>query len=86
MRTTVTVDDDLMAALQQLARERGATFKDVLNSTVRAGLRPPGEAAPDYQMPTKRLGLRADLNLDKALRLASDLEDDEVVRKLELRK
>lgn len=86
MRTTVTVDDDLAAALQQLARERGTTFESVLNATVRAGLRPPGEAANAYRMPTRRLGLRPDLNLGKALRLASDLEDDEVVRKLELRR
>lgn len=86
VRTTVTVDDDLMAALQQLARERGTSFKDVLNATVRAGLHPPGEATPAYRMPTRRMGLRPEVDLDKALRLASDLEDEEIVRKLELRK
>ncbi len=80
------MDDDLLAALKQRARERGASFKDVLNDAVRTGLRPPGEAATDYRLPTRSMGLRPDLNLDKALRLAADLEDDEVVRKLELRK
>jgi hypothetical protein len=37
-------------------------------------------------LPTRRLGLCPGVDLDKALRLAGELEDDEVVRKLELRK
>ena len=86
MRTTVTLDDDLLATLQQLAAERGGTFKDVLNATLRAGLRPPGEPGAVYRMPTRRMGLRPEFDLDRALRLASDLEDDQIVRKLELRK
>lgn len=80
------MDDDLAATLQQLARERGTSFKDVLNATLRAGLRPHrGDEAP-YRMPTRRLGLRPGVDLDQALRLAADLEDAETVRKLELRK
>jgi hypothetical protein len=30
------------------------------------------------------LGVRAGINLDKALRLAGELEDEEILRKLEL--
>ena len=86
VRTTVTLDDDLVAVLQQLASERGASFKDVLNATVRAGLQPPTREHPPFRMPTRRLGLRPGVDVDRALRLAADLEDEEVVRKLELRK
>jgi hypothetical protein len=86
MRTTVTLDDDLVASLQQLARERGATFKDVLNAAVRTGLRPPTAQRHPYRMPTRPMGLRPGVDLDRALRLASDLEDSEAVGKLQLRK
>lgn len=86
MRTTLTLDDDLFATLQQLARERGASFREVLNATVRSGLQPPLADRPAYEMPTRRLGLREGVDMDEALRIASDLEDAETVRKLELRK
>lgn len=86
MRTTVTLDDDLIATLQQLAKERNTPFKDVLNATVRAGLQPSSTDRRPRPLPTRRLGLREGVDLDAALRLAADLEDAEVVRKLELRK
>lgn len=85
MRTTVTLDADVAAALKQVARERGTSFKQVLNEAVRAGLRPPAEHRR-YRMPTSDLGLKPGIDLDKALALAADLDDGEVVRKLHLRK
>lgn len=53
--------------------------------SVRGLARSAGEAEP-YRTPSRPLGLRAGIDLDKALGLASDLEDAEIVRKLELRK
>lgn len=85
MRTTVTLDADVASALEQAARERQVSFKKVLNDAVRAGLRKAGEPRP-YRLPTRRMGLREGIDLDKALALAADLEDREVMRKLELRK
>jgi len=87
MRTTVTLDPDVAAELKELARQRGVSFKEVLNSTVRVGLAA-GSAtrACAYRLPTARLGLRPGLSLDGALRLAAAMEDEETVRKLELRK
>ena len=38
MRTTVTLDDDVVAALRASARERRTSFKEALNTAVRAGL------------------------------------------------
>ncbi len=86
VRTTLTLDEDVAAALQALAAERGMTFKEAVNSTLRAGLSPRDERAKPYRVPARRLGLRPSVDLDKALRLAGQLEDDEIVRKLELRK
>ena len=41
MRTTLTLDDDVAAALKRLRREKDTTLKQVLNDTLRKGL---GEA------------------------------------------
>ncbi len=85
MRTTVTLDDDLAATLQEIARSRRAPFKQVLNEAIRVGLR--GESASKaFTMPTHALGVKPGVDLTHALRIASDLEDDEIKRKLDLGK
>lgn len=86
MRTTVTLDPDVVAKLQATVRERGLSFKVVLNEALRAGLSGPAPEAGHYRFPSRSLGLRNGVDLDHALGLAADLEDSEVVRKLELRK
>ena len=57
MRTTVTLDPDVAAELKELARQRGVSFKEVLNDAVRAGLAA-GTEARAYRLPTARLELR----------------------------
>ena len=39
MRTTLTIDDDVAAELEQLRRTRDATLKDLINEALRRGLR-----------------------------------------------
>lgn len=85
MRTTVTLDEDVAAALAERARERGETFKTALNETLRAGLAT-GRRRRPYRMPARALGMRPGVDLDRALALAAASEDDELERKLELRK
>lgn len=84
MRTTVTLDPDVEAKLKATMRERGISFKAALNDALRAGLSRPAQAARPYKMPTARLGFR--LNIDKALQIASEMEDEEILRKRELGK
>jgi Arc/MetJ family transcription regulator len=86
MRTTVSLDEDLAARLRQMAKERDISFKEALNTTLRAGLGSQGGRARPYRVRPRRMGLRPGVDLDRALRLASALEDEETVRKLELRK
>ena len=86
MRTTVTIDPDLAAKLRRIARERGISFKEALNTMLRAGMGARAVTARAYRLRARRLGLRAGIDLDKALHLASALEDEETIRKLELRK
>jgi hypothetical protein len=86
MRTTVTLDPDVAAKLKEVARERGVPFKAALNDAVRAGLGGSGRTARRYRMPARRMGVRPGVDLDRSLRLAGELEDAELVRKLALRK
>ncbi len=86
MRTTVTLDADVVAALRAVARERDVSFKVALNDAVRAGLAAGRPASRPYRVHPRSMGLRQGIDLDQALRLAADLEDAESVRKLELRK
>ena len=86
MRTTVDLDPDVDARLRALARERGVPLRTVINDALRAGIQPGAGAAAPYRLPTRRLGVRPGIDLDKSLRLAAQFEDDEIVRKLDLRK
>jgi class 3 adenylate cyclase len=86
MRTTVTLDADVAARLKAVARERRISFKQALNSAVRAGLGAERRAGRGFRQYAQAMGLRPGLTLDKALQLAAALEDEEVVRRLERRK
>jgi hypothetical protein len=87
MRTTVTLDEDVAAKLKRLARERDMSFKEALNATVRRGFERGEQKPRPYRLPPpQRLGARPGVNLDKALQLAGELEDAEIIRKLRLGK
>jgi hypothetical protein len=86
MRTTVTLDPDVVEQLKALARRRNLSFKAALNSAVRAGLAAERGGSRAYKVPTRLMGLRPGIHLAHALRLADSLEDEEIARKLELRK
>jgi hypothetical protein len=87
VRTTIDLDPDVDARLRALARERGVPLRTVINDALRMGTRPEsGGAVESYKLPSRPLGVRPGIDLDKALRLAGEIEDDEIVRKLDLRK
>ncbi|WP_343708115.1 antitoxin [Mycobacterium sp.] len=81
----MTLDADVVAALRRATRERGTSFKDVLNDAVRRGLSGEPTGRP-YRTPSRDMGLRAGFDIDKALALAAADEDAEIMRKLALRK
>lgn len=86
MRTTVNLAADLAARLRALARDRDTTLSEVVNATLRQGLAGGPPPACAYRLPTQRMGLRPGLDLTHALAAAAALEDEEIARKLELRK
>ncbi len=83
MRTTLTLDADV-AALVKKAMRSGRSLKEVVNDALRRGLGESREAAPFTQR-TFDMGEPL-VPLDKALQLAADLEDEELVRKMAIRK
>jgi hypothetical protein len=85
VRTTVTLDSDVAAALQRAARERGVSFKAVLNDAVRRGLST-DSVRRVYRTPSRDMGLLPGFDIDKALTLVAADEDAEILRKLDLRK
>jgi hypothetical protein len=88
VRTTLTLEDRLFKELKQLAHETDAPLKEVIDKALREGLQRL-RAAPrskPYRAKTFNLGQPTGINLDKALDLAAAGEDEEIVRKMALRK
>ena len=88
MRTTLTLDDPLAKELKKLAVETGQPFKNVVNETLRAGLRRPNVAPRRaYRLIPVAMGApKPGVDLGKALQLADQLEDGAITTKLEQRK
>ncbi|AEF35798.1 MULTISPECIES: hypothetical protein [Mycobacteriaceae] len=78
MRTTVTLDDDVEQLIRRRMAERQLSFKQALNEAIRDGSA--GRATPQFQTRTADLGVPS-VNLDRALQLAADLEDEELIRR-----
>lgn len=78
VRTTVTLDPDTAALIRRRMSERGISFKQALNEAIRAGAGD-NRAAP-FRTATAALGVPV-VNLDRALQLAAELEDEELVRR-----
>lgn len=86
MRTTVTLDPDVLEQLKEAARRRNQSFKTTLNETVRAGLAAERGGRRPYKIAPRKMHLREGVDLTHALGLADALEDQEILRKFALRK
>jgi hypothetical protein len=89
MRTTLTIDDKLAIALKKRAFETGKSFKEVVNEVLRAGLTANQELPKAKPFKVKSFAMGEPLpgiNLVKANQLAGELEDEEIIRKMRLRK
>lgn len=87
MRTTVTLDPDVERLIRTAMRERGLSFKEALNSAIRKGLA--GEKprrARRFVQRTFAMGPPQGFRWEKALAAAEAIEDEEILRKLSLRK
>jgi hypothetical protein len=67
-------------------KERGISFKEALNSAVRAGLTQGKPKRRDFLQKSYSLGSEQNFRWDKALAAATAMEDEELGRKIALRK
>ncbi len=81
MRTTLTLDDDVAAALARRRTERGTGLRQEVNDLLRAGLaaddRPPANSGETYELPAFDPG-RVLIEDHRALK---DLLDEEDVKR-----
>ena len=65
-RTTLTLDDDVAAKLDQEARRSGESFRATVNRVIRRGLHPVGTdaARKPFKVRARKLELRAGIELD----------------------
>lgn len=83
MRTTLTIDDDVMVQLKQEARRRRMSLRDVVNDLLRRGLSGATEAKrKPFQVKVYDSRLRPGFDPTGFNKLADELEDDALVAKL----
>ena len=79
----MTLDPDVDRLLKKAVRERDLSFIQAINDAIRAGLKGEGKSRRPFKQRTFALG-EASFNVTKALALASDLEDVEIMKRLAL--
>ncbi len=87
MRTTVTLDPDVERLIRDAMRARAISFKEALNEAARIGLCGKGlKRARKFVQKSYGMGASQEFRWDKALAVADAIEDEELSRKLTLRK
>jgi hypothetical protein len=81
MRTTVRIDDDLMRQLQRQAAREKTSLTRTLNRVIREALSAARPKRRRYVQKTYDLG-KPLVDLDKALSLAFELEDEQILEKM----
>jgi hypothetical protein len=78
MRRTLTIEDDVDAALEQAMRESGRPFKEIVNEALRSGLlvKEVSRSAPPLRIRPLSMGLKSGLSLQSVSALEAILEED----------
>lgn len=76
----MTLDADTEQIIRRQMNERGISFKEALNDAIRRGVADAAGREP-FCTETAAMG-ESSVNLDRALQLVGELEDDELLRKL----
>lgn len=79
MRTTLTIDDDVAALLEQLRREKEISLKDAINEALRRGLlemNTPQKRRKSYRTPSVDLGTPRIPSIDNIAEVLSIVEGE----------
>jgi hypothetical protein len=82
VRTTVTLDPDVEQLLRARMKRRKVSFKRALNDSIREANRISHSGTDRPVTTTRSMGLPA-VDIVHALRLAADLEDAELIAKMQ---
>jgi hypothetical protein len=82
MRTTVTLDPDVVRLIDDAMHRDRRAFKDVVNDAIRRGLSPAAaRPAPPYKVKPHKAQLVAGFDPQGFNRLADDLDDQAILEK-----
>ncbi|HEX7705175.1 MAG TPA: ribbon-helix-helix protein, CopG family [Thermoanaerobaculia bacterium] len=82
MRTTLTIDDDLLEELQKRAKDSNKSLKVTVNEVIRRGLsagQPITPAAKPFKVEARSCGFQPGIDPAKLHQLLDDLETDDFV-------
>ncbi len=84
MRITIDLDDSLLKRLRNDAQLEGIPIRALLHRVILRGLEAEAHPRPTPYVPTTfNMGpVREGVNLVKALQLSGELEDEEIIRKM----
>lgn len=87
MRTTINIDDRLLRHMKAEAQKAGISLTQLANQAMELGLQrlSPSPAKETRAITTFAMG-EPRFEVDRALRLAGILEDEEILHELDLRK
>lgn len=85
MRTTLRIDDALLAELKERAQAEGVSLTELVNRVLRTGLEAKRPRRRAVRIRPADMGAPR-VDLDRALHVAGELEDEEILRKAALRK
>jgi hypothetical protein len=83
MRTTVTLDPDVVRLLEEEKARQRKSFKEVVNDAIRRGLarQVKSSSSKPFRVSPHRTTLRPGIDAGKLDHLSDELEDEEVLRK-----
>ena len=84
MRTTLTLDPDVVRLLEEEARRQRKSWKQVVNESIRRGLLPAPRSRPTarYQVRPHKTTLGPGIDAASFNRLADEMEDEAIVDKM----
>jgi Arc/MetJ-type ribon-helix-helix transcriptional regulator len=85
MRTTLTLDSDVVRLIKDAVRRERRSSKEVINDALRRALRTGGSSAEPYQLTPHDSALRPGLDLSGFNKLADELEDEEILSRASAR-